>query len=88
MGDSSRFSEDLIFKISQDILDGDSMVELSKAILRYDFSDDEYMKEYFGLFNHIVDEGSDPTLSSQQIEHIYKDLFIEAIAKFKADFLR
>jgi hypothetical protein len=56
MGDDARFSEACLRAVNMLDVDGSAMVAVSRAILRNDYSDEDYEKEFFSIFILIDEE--------------------------------
>ena len=85
MVDKSRFSRSLLDQFDTASPNGRLMASVSKSVLLIDYTDEEYDKEFFSVFNLIVDEegeGVDP----DELEKLYKNSFINAVTEFRRFF--
>lgn len=80
----SRFPEILMDKVRSANFDGRSMVDTSRSILIVDYTDEEYENEFFDVFNLIVDEGGERCVDYNEIEALYKNSFLNALAAFRS----
>lgn len=86
MVDRSRFPDSLLTKLRSADFDGRLMTNVSREILLIDYSDNEYDRDFFSIFNLIVDEENDGNADYGEIEAVYKNSFLNAIAEFRAFF--
>lgn len=80
----ARFPDLLINKVRSESFDGRSMVDTCKSILQVDYNDEEYENYFFGVFNLLVDEGSERGADYNKIEALYKNSFLEALVAFRS----